>query len=234
LYDWRIIYCVTAAPCLLWAQLDCTLPTGAVLDDTLLIRWGGTGAMDALEFAATLVKSLAWPITLLIIALVMREEIKSLLRSVTNLRFKDLEVDFGKELAEASREAGEMRPDNLETKEDANAAPIRLLLEAESLAQFFPASAVELAWSTVEDELMSAIMRTASSPDYPPYNSALRNASLLESAGLINQPVTQIVKRMFRLRNIALHGDSDVVSVNEALGFISLAKWLVTHLGRVG
>jgi len=112
---------------------------------------------------------------------------------------------------------------------------MRLLSEAELLADHFPSSAVALAWSAVEDELMSAVLRTAVSPDYPPHNSALKNASFLQAAGLLDETAVGITEQMRRLRNIVVHrGDERMVTFDEAIEFIFLSRWLVIHVGRIG
>src|SRR5215207_8632055 len=61
--------------------------------------------MDWLSFAAALVKALAWPLTVLGIFLVLRRPLTGLVPLLARLKFKDLELDFGRRLAEASAEA---------------------------------------------------------------------------------------------------------------------------------
>ena len=54
--------------------------------------------MDLLTFVATIIGSLAWPVSLLIVILVLRKPLAELLPGIRKLKYKDLEVDFGKEL----------------------------------------------------------------------------------------------------------------------------------------
>ena len=54
--------------------------------------------MDFLTFLATIIGSLAWPACLLVALFMLRRPIAELLPSLRRLRYKELEVDFGKEL----------------------------------------------------------------------------------------------------------------------------------------
>ena len=54
--------------------------------------------MDFLTFIATITGSLAWPLSLLVALFMMRRPIAELLPGLRRLKFKGLEVDFGKEL----------------------------------------------------------------------------------------------------------------------------------------
>ena len=61
--------------------------------------------MDPLSFIAEIVKALAWPLTALGIFLVLRRPLMGLIPVVARLKFKDLELDFDRRLAEASAAA---------------------------------------------------------------------------------------------------------------------------------
>src|SRR3569623_55393 len=54
--------------------------------------------MDFLTFLATIIGSLAWPASLLVALFMLRGPIAELLPSLRRLRYKELEVDLGKEL----------------------------------------------------------------------------------------------------------------------------------------
>lgn len=72
------------------------LPAAAYLSSFGTTNAGMT--MDFLTFLATVIGSLAWPISLLIAVFLLRKPITELLPGLRRLKYKDLEVDFGKEL----------------------------------------------------------------------------------------------------------------------------------------
>lgn len=192
--------------------------------------------MNWLSFFSSVIDSLAWPVAVIFIVFMLKKPLSALLPMLRNLKYKDLELDFGKELKKVEDKAklvlpAETKPKIIKEKpKERNSAQI--IKEAERLFEEFPEPAVALAWSAVEVELMEAINRTASSPDYPPHNSALKNAMYLKNAGYLGEEKIDLIKRMTNLRNIAVHGGKGMglVSVDEAREFIALTEWLVKDL----
>jgi hypothetical protein len=186
--------------------------------------------MDWLQFLASLVKSLAWPTALVILVLLFRVPVRRALLSLTRLKYKDLELDFGRELKELEKEAKaiDITPQPPKSIAPTQRDSSQLLQEAAQLAQRFPEPAVAVAWQAVEDELMQAVMRLAISPDYP----ALKNAELLKAQNAIDQRTFELFNRMRNLRNLAVHGGHGAafITTDEALEFLALARGVVEKL----
>jgi hypothetical protein len=190
--------------------------------------------MNWLQFIASLVGSLAWPATLVIAIFVLRDPITRALLTLTRLRYKDLELDFGHELKQLEKKARalDIPPQPARTLIPVEKHASQLLEEATPLAHDFPEPAVALGWQAVEDELMSAVKRLAISADYPPYNSALKNARLLREQNAIDENTFDLLNRMRNLRNMAVHrGQGPTrITVDEALEFLALARGVVQKL----
>jgi uncharacterized protein YutE (UPF0331/DUF86 family) len=190
--------------------------------------------MDWLQFIASLIKSLAWPITIVFLVVFFRTSIRRAFLKLTRLKYKDLELDFGYELKQIEKEAKAIdivpQPsrDIGPSKRDSS----HLLQEAAELAQRFPEPAVAVAWQAIEDELMQAVMRLGISPDYPAQNSAHKNAELLKAQGAIDERTIELLSRMRNLRNMAVHGGHgpDNVTHDEALEILALARGVVEKL----
>jgi len=195
--------------------------------------------MNWLSFFSSVIDSLAWPVATILIVFLARKQLSTILPRIKNLKYRDLELDFGRELKKVEDKANKVLPAESKPKlirekpKERNSTQI--IKEAERLFDEFPEPAVALAWSAVEVELMEAIMRTASSPDYPPHNSALKNAMYLSKAGYLGTDKIDLIKKMSNLRNIAVHGHKGTgsVSVDEAREFIALAEWLVKDLKKI-
>lgn len=195
--------------------------------------------MNWLSFFSSILDSLAWPVAVIIIVFVLKKPLSTLLPMLRNLNYKGLQLTFGEELKKVGDQAkhilsAKAKPREIREK-SIERNPSQMIREAESLFEEFPEPAVALAWSAVEAELMEAIMRTASSPDYPPHNSALKNAIYLEDAGYLGADKIELIKRMSNLRNIAVHGHKGIgpVTVDEAREFIALVEWLVKDLKEI-
>jgi len=192
-----------------------------------------------LSFFSSVIDSLAWPVAVIFIVFLLKKPLSILLPMLRNLKYKDLELDFGKELKKIEDKAKQVLPAETKPKlikekqKERNSAEI--IKEAERLYEEFPEPAVALAWSAVEVELLEAIYRTASSPDYPAYNSALKNVMYLKEAGYLGEEKIELIKRMTNLRNIAVHGNKGMgpVSVDDAREFIALTEWLVKDLKEI-
>jgi hypothetical protein len=161
--------------------------------------------MNWLQFLASLVSSLAWPIAVIVFVILLRIPITRVLLTLTRLKYKELELDFGRELKQLEQEAKAI---NITPQQPKSIAPtkrdsLQLLEEATRLAQDFPESAVVVGWQAVEGELMSAVMRVR--------DSALKNAQLLTDQNRIDDRTLAILDRMRILRNKVVHrtyGDS--------------------------
>jgi len=191
--------------------------------------------MDILQFISSVIGSLAWPATVATLVVLLREPVKRILLTLTRLKYKDLELDFGRELKQLEEKAKaiEVRP----TKQPPAVTPakkdsLQLLVEAERLSDDFTEPSVALAWSAVEDELLAAVMRLTISPDYPPHNSAMKNAEMLAQQKVIDPQTLDVLKRMRNLRNIAVHahGGLGEVTTDQAREFIALARGVAEKL----
>lgn len=72
--------------------------------------------MDVLTFISELIKSLAWPVAIIILVILLRKPIVELIPLLRRLKYKDLELEFSQEVTElkaeveaAAKEKGEGR-----------------------------------------------------------------------------------------------------------------------------
>ena len=193
--------------------------------------------MDWLQFFASVLGSLAWPATAVALVVLLRVPVARVLLTLTKLKYKDLELDFGRELKQLEEQARviEVRPTQPKALPPTKRDPSDLLSEADRLAQEFPEPAVAVGWQAVEEELMSAVERLAISPDYPRHNSAMKNAELLRGQNEIDDTTLDVLNRMRNLRNMAVHGGNGQgrVTTNEAIEFIALARGVVEKLNSL-
>lgn len=195
--------------------------------------------MDWLTFISSVIGSLAWPVAAITAIYLLKKPLVSLLPNLRNLKYKDLELDFGTELKKVEVKAKQVLPASTKpkaiTKQARERDSSQIINEAKRLFEEFPEPSVALAWTAVEVELMEAISRTASSPDYPPYNSALKNAMYLSEAGYLAEDKIDLIKRMVNLRNMAVHGHKGLgpVTVDDAREFVALTEWLVKDLKEI-
>lgn len=114
--------------------------------------------MDLLTFIATIIGSLVWPATLLVAIFMMRTPIAELLTNLRRLKYKELEVDFGKELEkiEAVMDTVEIEAKpkgELPVEVEPEPLPKTRAELLERLAELSPNAAILESWRNVERTL---------------------------------------------------------------------------------
>lgn len=194
--------------------------------------------MDVTAFLSSALDSIAWPITVVVLALMLRKPLNNILQNIRRIRYGDLEFDFSLELQKLegkAKTAGLQIPRDLQTRTSQPRTPEDAIADAWRLAEDFPEPAVGVAWLAVEHELMQAVMRLAISPDYPPHNAPAKNISLLHEGRYIDSDMRAVLERMRRLRNAAVHPWRDEVriSAGEAQEFAVLAQAVTRRLQSI-
>ena len=176
--------------------------------------------MDKLEFFSSIIKSVAWPAVLLIIVVLLRKPIIKILSNLHKVTYNNLEMDFTNKLEEIEV--------TLEDKQlpEVNNQFNNTDSEIKTVAEISPAASITMSWSMVEKEIMSTVKRIAISPDYPPYNSPLKNINLLKESGTIDLDTLNSLNELRELRNKAVHGHMSVEKITylEAIKFYDLSK----------
>lgn len=178
--------------------------------------------MNTLDFISSIIKSIAWPIVVLTIAILLRKPIIKILPNLNKVTYNNFEMDFAQKLEEIET--------SLETKVTAGtnmqSPNAKREQEVITVAQISPAASITMAWSMVEQEIMSTIKRLAISPDYPLYNSPLKNINLLRESGLIDLETENTLNELRSIRNKAVHGHiSDAnITYHEAIKYYELSK----------
>ena len=185
--------------------------------------------MDYLQLIASIIDSLAWPVMFMWCVFIFRESLGTLLENLSHFQWGNLKLNFRRELQELGDKAEaaglNVSKDMPRTKQGVQDSA-QIVADAMRLASESQGPAIILAWTAVEQELMQAVMRLAISPDYPPYNSAVKNIQLLHEQGYFDADSRGLLERMRRLRNAAAHPSRGIteISANDARKFVALTE----------
>ena len=172
---------------------------------------------EGMELVVNLIVGIAWPVAVVWIAYVFKGELKSLLRRVSQLKYKDLEAQFGAGLALAESEVS-----SLQAAPPAAPRP-ELLSKLESLRRISdvsPRAAILEAWVLVEDAAgRSGFVQGAS---IPRINSHLYVEELVR-LGKLPAGSDSLLDQMRKLRNQAAHMPDFTVDQDEADRYLQLA-----------
>jgi uncharacterized protein YutE (UPF0331/DUF86 family) len=172
--------------------------------------------MDWKQFISSIIEHVSWPIVILIIFVLLREQISKLIEKIGHLKYKDLELDFDnvKKQAEA---IGNKKENSYKVIKDSESEKVFNSLEEQILetVEKAPAAAVLLAWSTLETAIASAVSRLAISTESPSYRSPLHNLDMLEKHSEISKEHVNLLHKMRELRNKIAHEQTITISITE-------------------
>lgn len=178
---------------------------------------GPTGWLD---WTASVLGSLAWPLSALVIALIFRRPLLALLARLDELSWGDKSARFAQRLDRLESEAPALRPELEVVPELALSGDHGRFLQ---LLDLSPNAAVLDAWSGVEEALTAlAHDHLIASPDAAEASRALGNRGILPARTL------GMIGEMRRLRNAAAHNQP--ISVSDALRFRNLAKGVLNEI----
>lgn len=182
--------------------------------------------MDWLTFIAQLVTALAWPLSLVVAALLFRKPLIELIPALRRLRFKEFELEFGRELLEAERRAIIIRPSPVTQQVDRTAVPERL----QQIAAVSPAAAIIESWRDLEAAAADATARRGISV----VGGSWQLFEALKSQGVLNSTQAAILDNLRNLRNKAVHAPEGNLAVEQALRYAEIATMMADYLRRTG
>lgn len=210
--------------------------------------------MGWLEWSSAVISSTAWPVALVIVALIFRGQINKLLKRIKGAKYGDAEVQFRDELDKIEAQVGEL-PLPIElasgdaapqasssptptqqggalSEQPSNDKPefVRVASQSEKfdeLAKLSPSAAVLTAWRDVECELKNSFTKSGLSNQEKagsPFQIAIR----LYKMGVIDRSTMDIINDLKDLRNTAAHIED--VSITDAYRFERLAREVIDRL----
>lgn len=165
-----------------------------------------------METFAKIIESLAWPVTTIIVVLLLRKPLTELVPTLKKLKYKDLELEFEREankiLSEAERDLPELT-EKPHVKVDVSTAQF-------SRQQLEPA--VEIIKSWREFELY--LREVSASRKLKPAPSIRSLVSELENIGAISKEAGRVIMDLAALRNKVVHTDEEAITYETSLAFI--------------
>ncbi|MFL0445826.1 hypothetical protein ACH0BE_21715 [Bacillus subtilis] len=190
--------------------------------------------MDWLEFWSSIIKSITWPIIVLIAVVFLRKPVTQLIEKIAewkidSLKYKDFEATFSQGLQKVESELEESDTSNSEpgdsqtnkespsknSNDDLGASIIVGDINSNSnsnsniklIAREAPYLAVVMSWILVEDELNSAVARVGYDMDTlkkKGVNATVKMRYLVENNHL-DKSYYDAFSDLLRLKNVALH-----------------------------
>ncbi len=184
--------------------------------------------MSILEFISSLINSLAWPISIIIILIFFRKYIIKIIPSIEKFKYKDFEVEFAKtikELMDNSKADIESIPqkdnEKLITRED----------KLFGLLEISPRSAIIESWLLVETAASNALQKKDPEMVKKTYMVApLRLGQYLNRFQIINGNQLNTYNKLREIRNKAVHIGDAQFNLSEVSEYIKLSVMLANQI----
>jgi hypothetical protein len=182
--------------------------------------------MDWLTFIAAVAKALAWPLTTLVLLVLLRRPLVRLIPLLRKLKWKELELEFEEKVSELKTEAAQALPAAASVRQLTDRTPSQL----EHLAEASPRIAIIEAWIQVEHAAKRALSHCQPDPkhawDLPPS----RVGQFLRGYGLLDEDKLELYDSLRSLRNEAAHHEDFTISPRSAVDYVVLAQTLAAYL----
>ncbi|EGR1737547.1 hypothetical protein D5Q56_20200 [Vibrio parahaemolyticus] len=173
-----------------------------------------------MEHVVKIIEALAWPVTVLIAVFALRKPLIALLPQLKVLKYKELEVEFEKELETLSLKAHVSKAKlNVEATVDDEETDFYL----QQVKELSPRAAIMEAWLGLESNAIA----TAQHFGLAPKNKRLTFASTLKaltSGEVLTPEDASNINELRMLRNKAVHDLQFSVSDTEAAKFMEIAR----------
>lgn len=166
----------------------------------------------------------AWPTVVLIVTFMLRKPIKALLPFVENIKYKDFEVKFRKELDQVKEEAQEA---GIEIKTE-----IGDQTEIYKLIEISPTSAILEIWKELEISARQKVEELA--PRDTKFKNLLqRPIAYLEHTGALIPSTARAVRDLQSLRNQAAHSKELKLTKEDAIEYVALSKAILKQVEAI-
>ncbi len=187
--------------------------------------------MDALTFTAEAIKALAWPTAVVFVALMVRKPVIELLPFLRRLKYKEVELEFAKELAQLKSDITANEP-AISQKSSLLAAStsINRLL---NIASISTSAAILEAWSELESASVAVASSFWAQPPSDTFKNIPKLGEYLLQCKVIDEKQLGVFDKLRELRNKAAHAIDLNLSQEEARIYIELATSLTAHIRAV-
>ena len=183
--------------------------------------------MDWLQFAADVIKSLSWPLAIVLIAFNFKAELVSLIGRIRKIKHKETEFEFREVLRDAAKAIGKDE-EALQT-EPLTKSDIQSL---EDLASMSPRAAILEAWIRIEQVLWRHI-ETSFKGEKPPGLMRQRNPlDMVRYMGDLPPDDAAFLRNMRRLRNLAAHSEEFTLTSASAKKYLTLVDEFLSRWKR--
>lgn len=185
--------------------------------------------MDSFTFISDLVRSLSWPVIVLVAALVLRKSLARLIPNLSRLRYGKLEAEFNNDLKNADEAAQLIPHPSIDDKNQRRSRDLlNTLLE---VADRSPSAAILEAWRNVELEISKLAMEV--SPEKPKIPSWVI-IEKLRSHERVDSDFDSLISQLRVVRNETAHSTGRLeIGERQAVTYINSSIKAIDYLSSI-
>ncbi len=183
--------------------------------------------MSELEFIAKIIESIAWPISIILLMLILKNPIRKLIPLLSKLKYKDIEMQFGRDISRLSEKV------NYELSEVPNRPETDDLRDRVlKLIQVSPKSAIIEVWRSMESCIIEKSTKNNLDLDRNLLRKPIKLAETLLRKYLINESQFVIIEDMRKLRNEVVHYDKKEITAENAIEYLESGIKLISSMNN--
>lgn len=180
--------------------------------------------MSSLNSITQLVSALAWPITVLMCVVLLRPLFVRLVPLIRTLKYSDVEVQFGREVAELKiATAASIQSPNIEATQP-------IWEDLSRLASVKPRTAILQAWHQVEVTLIRVAKNRHLEAAPAVWQMPMVLGAVMLNTEKISTPQYELLSKLRQLVNEATHAPVDSINPDDAAQFVGLALRMASSL----
>ena len=169
-----------------------------------------------------LIEILVWPITVIIVVLVLRSPLSALVPTLKRLKYKDLELEFEREASKILSEAERDLPEIEEKPKEESKEP-RVMFARKRIE---PVAVIMHEWRNLE----LALRKYAESTGVESGSTIRSLIHGLSAAGTLTDEAANIILELSALRNKVTHTDEEAITYETSAAFAQAVRRVLASL----
>jgi hypothetical protein len=180
-----------------------------------------------LGFVSQIISSLAWPVTVLTCILLLRRHLLALIPLVRTVKYSDVEIRFGQELAELSKSADIADLSSGEGSEKQNQWESLI-----RLADVRPRTAIRVAWGQIESSIRELAKKRKTEITDAADGMPMVIGAILLNQGAISGDQYVLMQKLRMLLHEAERAEPDSITNESATEYVALALRLAASIAE--
>ncbi len=179
------------------------------------------------EFIVQMTTQIAWPATVLISLVLLKDKVNDILPRIEKFKHKDTEIAFSKAMNEVVEKAAEIEEEGKSIPDDLEAEEKRLL----DYIDFSPNSVIHQAYALLDRELLALYNNTLEGEARRPLK--VKDARIIREQLGFDQELEVEIKKIRNIRTMIMKNRQHLISQEQAASYVELCTDVVAKIREI-